>query len=229
LILVIILQFFRNPKRIFTTNENQILAPVDGKVVVIEEVYEGEYYKDKRLQISIFMSINVHVTRYAISGIVKFSKYHPGKFWSHGIRKLVKKTNELPSSLKTIRLVYLIPSSCRCISRRIVNYAEEGMQGTDAGFIKFGSRVDLFYLSELQSTCLIKSSMENHYCYKSIMIEKELDTRFQEAVTIRSDDSKLCPRCPVTFICLLQTGYLLYFRTKTNTNLSFKDAFKTNA
>jgi hypothetical protein len=69
-----------------------------------------------------------------------------------------------------------------------VNYAEEGMQGTDAGFIKFGSRVDLFYLSELQSTCLIKSSMENHYCYKSIMIEKELDTRFQEAVTILSDD-----------------------------------------
>jgi phosphatidylserine decarboxylase len=104
LILVIILQFFRNPKKDFTTNENQILAPVDGKVVVIEEVYEGEYYKDKRLQISIFMSpINVHVTRYAISGIVKFSKYHPGKFWSHGIRKLVKKTNELPS-LKTIRL-----------------------------------------------------------------------------------------------------------------------------
>jgi phosphatidylserine decarboxylase len=67
---------FRNPKRIFT-NENQILAPVDGKVVVIEEVYEGEYYKDKRLQISIFIN---HVTRYAISGIVKFSKYHPGKF-----------------------------------------------------------------------------------------------------------------------------------------------------
>jgi phosphatidylserine decarboxylase len=71
---------FRNPKRRFTINENQILSPVDGKVVVIEEVYE-EYYKDKRLQISIFMSpINVHVTRYAISGIVKFSKYHPGKF-----------------------------------------------------------------------------------------------------------------------------------------------------
>jgi phosphatidylserine decarboxylase len=72
---------FQKSQRIFTTNENQILSPVDGKVVVIEEVYEGEYYKDKRLQISIFMSpINVHVTRYAISGIVKFSKYHPGKF-----------------------------------------------------------------------------------------------------------------------------------------------------
>jgi phosphatidylserine decarboxylase len=95
---------FQKTQERFYTNENQILAPVDGKVVVIEEVYEGEYYKDKRLQISIFMSpINVHVTRYAISGIVKFSKYHPGKFWSHGIRKLVKKTNELPS-LKTIRL-----------------------------------------------------------------------------------------------------------------------------
>jgi phosphatidylserine decarboxylase len=86
------------PKRIFLINENQILSPVDGKVVVIEEVYEGEYYKDKRLQISIFMSpINVHVTRYAISGIVKFSKYHPGKFFWSWHPKAVKKTNELPS------------------------------------------------------------------------------------------------------------------------------------
>jgi phosphatidylserine decarboxylase len=80
LILIIILQFSETPREDFTINENQILSPVDGKVVVIEEVYEGEYYKDKRLQISIFMSPNVHVTRYAISGIVKFSKYHPGKF-----------------------------------------------------------------------------------------------------------------------------------------------------
>jgi phosphatidylserine decarboxylase len=112
LILVIILQFFRNPKRIFTTNENQI-SPVDGKVVVIEEVYE--YYKDKRLQISIFMSPYVHVTRYAISGIVKFSKYHPGKFLVAWHPK-ASEENELPSSLKTIRLVYFIPSSCRCIS-----------------------------------------------------------------------------------------------------------------
>jgi len=81
LLLIIILQFFRNPKRAVIINENEILAPVDGKVVVIEEVFEGEYFKDKRIQVSIFMSpINVHVTRYAISGIVKFSKYHPGKF-----------------------------------------------------------------------------------------------------------------------------------------------------
>ncbi|HAH55117.1 MAG TPA: phosphatidylserine decarboxylase family protein, partial [Flavobacterium sp.] len=81
LLLIIILQFFRNPKRQFILNENQILSPVDGKVVVIEEVYEGEYFKEKRIQVSIFMSpINVHVTRYPLSGIVKFSKYHPGKF-----------------------------------------------------------------------------------------------------------------------------------------------------
>ncbi len=81
LLLIIILQFFRNPKRTVVLNDNQILAPVDGKVVVIEEVYEGEYFKEKRLQISIFMSpINVHVTRYGLSGLVKFSKYHPGKF-----------------------------------------------------------------------------------------------------------------------------------------------------
>ena len=80
-VLIIILQFFRNPKRNYILNENEILAPVDGKVVVIEEVYEGEYFKEKRIQVSIFMSpINVHVTRYGLSGLVKFSKYHPGKF-----------------------------------------------------------------------------------------------------------------------------------------------------
>ena len=78
---IIVLQFFRNPKRITNLNDTHIIAPVDGKVVVIEEVEETEYFKDKRLQISIFMSpINVHVTRYAMSGIIKYSKYHPGKY-----------------------------------------------------------------------------------------------------------------------------------------------------
>ena len=79
--LIIILQFFRNPKRITKINDHQIIAPVDGKVVVIEEVEEPEYFKGKKLQVSIFMSpINVHVTRYALSGLVKYSKYHPGKY-----------------------------------------------------------------------------------------------------------------------------------------------------
>ena len=79
IMLILVLQFFRNPKRITPKNENHLIAPVDGKVVIIEEVYEKEYFKDKRLQVSIFMSpLNVHVTRYTMSGKVQFSKYHPG-------------------------------------------------------------------------------------------------------------------------------------------------------
>ncbi len=81
IILIIILQFFRNPKRLAKKDFNEILSPVDGKVVVIEEVEEKEYFKDKRRQVSIFMSpVNVHVTRYPASGSITFSKYHPGKY-----------------------------------------------------------------------------------------------------------------------------------------------------
>jgi phosphatidylserine decarboxylase len=149
LILIIILQFFRNPKRTALIGENQILSPVDGKVVVIEEVYEGEYYKDKRLQISIFMSpINVHVTRYPISGVVKFSKYHPGKFlvaWHPKASEENERTTIVVENNTFGAILYRQVAGA--LARRIVNYAEEGMQvaqGTDAGFIKFGSRVDLF-------------------------------------------------------------------------------------
>lgn len=149
LLLIIILQFFRNPKRTVVINENHILAPVDGKVVVIEEVYESEYFKDKRLQISIFMSpINVHVTRYGLSGIVKFSKYHPGKFlvaWHPKASEENERTTIVIEN-KTFGEV-LYRQIAGALARRIVNYAEEGMQviqGTDAGFIKFGSRVDIF-------------------------------------------------------------------------------------
>ena len=147
--LIIILQFFRNPKRTFILNENQILSPVDGKVVVIEEVYEGEYFKDKRLQVSIFMSpINVHVTRYPMGGLIKFSKYHPGKFlvaWHPKASEENERTTVVIEN-KTFGAV-LYRQIAGALARRIVNYAEEGMQviqGTDAGFIKFGSRVDLF-------------------------------------------------------------------------------------
>ena len=149
LILIIILQFFRNPKRNVIINENQILAPVDGKVVVIEEVYEGEYFKDKRLQISIFMSpINVHVTRYGLSGLVKFSKYHPGKFlvaWHPKASEENERTTIVIENNSFGNVLYR--QIAGALARRIVNYAQEGMQvvqGTDAGFIKFGSRVDIF-------------------------------------------------------------------------------------
>jgi phosphatidylserine decarboxylase len=149
LLLIIILQFFRNPKRSVEINESHILAPVDGKVVVIEEVYEGEYFKDKRIQVSIFMSpINVHVTRYAISGIVKFSKYHPGKFlvaWHPKASEENERTTVVVENNTFGAILYR--QIAGALARRIVNYAQEGMQvvqGTDAGFIKFGSRVDIF-------------------------------------------------------------------------------------
>jgi phosphatidylserine decarboxylase len=149
ILLIIILQFFRNPKRNYILNENQILSPVDGKVVVIEEVYEGEYFKEKRIQVSIFMSpINVHVTRYGLSGLVKFSKYHPGKFlvaWHPKAREENERTTIVIEN-KTFGEV-LYRQIAGALARRIVNYAKVGtqvVQCEDAGFIKFGSRVDVF-------------------------------------------------------------------------------------
>lgn len=148
-LLIIILQFFRNPKRNYVLNENEILAPVDGKVVVIEEVFEGEYFKEKRIQVSIFMSpLNVHVTRYGLSGLVKFSKYHPGKFlvaWHPKASEENERTTIVIEN-KTFGEV-LYRQIAGALARRIVNYAKKGeqvKQGDDAGFIKFGSRVDIF-------------------------------------------------------------------------------------
>jgi len=148
-ILVIILQFFRNPKRNTVINENHLIAPVDGKVVVIEEVFEKEYFNEKRLQVSIFMSpINVHVTRYCMSGLVKFSKYHPGKFlvaWHPKASEENERTTIVLENKTFGEILYR--QIAGALARRIVNYAKEGeqvIQGTDAGFIKFGSRVDLF-------------------------------------------------------------------------------------
>ena len=146
---LIVLQFFRNPNRNIVANDNQIVAPVDGKVVVIEEVFEPEYFKDKRLQVSIFMSpINVHVTRYAVSGLVKYSKYHPGKFLVAWHPKASTENERTTIVIKNkIFGEILYRQIAGALAKRIVNYAEGGtqvIQGTDAGFIKFGSRVDLF-------------------------------------------------------------------------------------
>ena len=148
-LLVLVLQFFRNPKRITSKNEKHIIAPVDGKVVIIEEVFEKEYFKDQRLQVSIFMSpLNVHVTRYTMSGKVQFSKYHPGKYlvaWHPKSSELNERTTIVLKNDTFGEVLYR--QIAGAVARRIVNYAQEGMeveQGTDAGFIKFGSRVDLF-------------------------------------------------------------------------------------
>jgi len=147
--LILVLQFFRNPIRLTDVNDTKIIAPVDGKVVVIEEVYESEYFNEKRLMISIFMSpINVHVTRYALNGIVKFSKYHPGKYlvaWHPKASEENERTTVVIENQVFGEVLYR--QIAGALARRIVNYAKEGMQviqGEDAGFIKFGSRVDLY-------------------------------------------------------------------------------------
>ena len=147
--LIIVLQFFRNPKRITNFGDNNIVSPVDGKVVVIEEVFEPEYFKEKRIQVSIFMSpINVHVTRYPIGGQVTYSKYHPGKYlvaWHPKSSTENERTSIVVKNENCGEILYR--QIAGALAKRIVNYAKESSyvnQGDDAGFIKFGSRVDLF-------------------------------------------------------------------------------------
>ena len=146
---LIVLQFFRNPGRAFHSGDNLVICPADGKVVVIEETEEGEYFKDKRLQVSIFMSpVNVHINRNPISGVVKFFKYHPGKYLAAWNPKsstenerttvVVEHENGTPVLFRQI---------AGALARRIVWYIKEGdvvEQSKEFGFIKFGSRVDIF-------------------------------------------------------------------------------------
>lgn len=148
-LLVLVLQFFRNPKRKFQRDPQHILSPVDGKVVVIEEVFEKEYFKDKRLQISVFMSpLNVHVTRYPAGGKVAFSKYHPGKYlvaWHPKASEENERTTVVVDSPEFGPVLHR--QIAGALAKRIVNYAKEGQQveqTDDSGFIKFGSRVDVF-------------------------------------------------------------------------------------
>lgn len=146
---IIILQFFRSPNILVQKNDEQIICPADGKVVVIEETDETEYLKDRRIQISVFMSpINVHVNRNPISGIVKYSKYHPGKFlvaWHPKSSTENERTTVVIENSKGISVLFR--QIAGALARRIVCYSKEGetaIQGEEFGFIKFGSRVDLF-------------------------------------------------------------------------------------
>jgi len=146
---VLILQFFRNPKRNIKLNDKSILAPADGKIVIIKEVFEKEFYKEKRLQVSIFMSpFNVHVTRYPVGGEIIFSKYHPGKYlfaWHPKSSELNERTSVVIKNKVFGNILYR--QIAGALARRIVNYASEGKkikQGEESGFIKFGSRLDIF-------------------------------------------------------------------------------------
>ena len=146
--LILILQFFRNPKRQTSLNDNRVVSPVDGKVVVIEEVFENEFFKDKRLQVSVFMSpINVHVTRHPISGTVIFSKYHPGKYLVAWHPKASEENERTTVVVENNKGKILYRQIAGALAKRIVNYCKINdvvTQGSDSGFIKFGSRVDLF-------------------------------------------------------------------------------------
>jgi phosphatidylserine decarboxylase len=148
-LLVVVIQFFRHPTRVHTINSNAIIAPADGEVVVIEETNEDEYFKDKRIQVSIFMSpINVHVNRYPIAGIVTYAKYHAGKFL---IASLPKASTENERTTVVVKhengTSILFRQVAGALARRIVMYSKEGDAATqcgEMGFIKFGSRVDLY-------------------------------------------------------------------------------------
>ena len=145
----IILQFFRNPKRKTNRNDKQIIAPADGKVVVIEETEEGEFLKDKRVQVSIFMSpFNVHVNRYPVSGQVTYCRYHPGLYLVAWHPKSSTENERTTVVIETgSKKPVLMRQIAGALARRIVCYPSQGWmvkQGEEMGFIKFGSRVDLF-------------------------------------------------------------------------------------
>jgi phosphatidylserine decarboxylase len=156
---LLVLQFFRNPKRFFQVDNNVILAPADGKIVAIEEIEEPEYFKKKMIQISIFMSpLNVHVNRYPISGVIKYAKYHAGAFlvaWHPKSSTLNERTTVVVQSPSGVEVLY--KQIAGALARRIVMYPQEGqkvLQGTDSGFIKFGSRVDV--ILPLDANILVK-------------------------------------------------------------------------
>jgi phosphatidylserine decarboxylase len=148
-LLVIVLQFFRNPQITVTTGDNLVVSPADGKVVVIEEVEEPEYFKGKRLQVSVFMSpFNVHVNRNPVEGIVKYFKYHPGLYlvaWHPKSSTENERTTTVIQKANGTEILFR--QIAGALARRIVFYVKESQpvkQSEEMGFIKFGSRVDIY-------------------------------------------------------------------------------------
>jgi phosphatidylserine decarboxylase len=146
-LLLFIVSFFRIPKRTLTVDDNKIICPADGKVVVIEEITDEEYYKEKRIQVSIFMSpANVHVNRNAISGKVIYSHYHPGKYLVAWHPKSSTENERHSVVLENGKGSILVKQIAGALAKRICNYLSVGQQvkqGEEMGFIKFGSRVDV--------------------------------------------------------------------------------------
>jgi phosphatidylserine decarboxylase len=146
-LVLFIISFFRIPTRNFTINEKQVIAPADGKVVVIEETVDEEYFKDKRLQVSIFMSpANVHVNRNPLSGEVVYNQYHKGKYLVAWNPKSSTENERHSAVIRKDNTEVLVKQIAGALAKRICNYLEIGQkvkQGDEFGFIKFGSRVDL--------------------------------------------------------------------------------------
>jgi len=144
-----VLWFFRLPTRTHSSGEDKIVAPADGKVVVIEETFEPEYFKDKRLQVSIFMSpLNVHVNRNPISGVVKYMKYHAGKYLVAWHPKSSTENERTTLVIANDKMELLMRQIAGAMARRICYYVKEGdevKQNDEFGFIRFGSRVDVFF------------------------------------------------------------------------------------
>lgn len=146
-LLLFLISFFRIPNRVLTINDNAIIAPADGKVVVIEETTDVEYFKDKRLQVSIFMSpANVHVNRNPVSGDVVYNQYHKGKYLVAWNPKSSTDNERHSVVIRTGDTEILVKQIAGALAKRIVNYLQVGQkvkQTEEMGFIKFGSRVDL--------------------------------------------------------------------------------------
>jgi len=163
---VLFASFFRIPKRIFTTDDKQIVAPADGRVVVIEEVFENEFLKQKCRQVSIFMSpANVHVNRYPVSGKVVYVKYHKGNYFvaSHPKSSVLNEHSSIGMEMADGTRIFL-RQIAGAMARRIVCYSKEGdkvEQNQELGFIKFGSRVDLFIPLEAEINVNLESAVKN--------------------------------------------------------------------
>lgn len=146
-IFLFIVSFFRSPKRDFTISNPQIICPADGKVVVIEEIFDTEYFNDKRLQVSIFMNpANVHLNRIPMSGEVVYSQYHKGKYLVAWNPKSSAENERHSVVIKNDIAIILVKQIAGAMAKRIVNYLKVGQQvtqGAEMGFIKFGSRVDV--------------------------------------------------------------------------------------
>lgn len=162
--LYLVIQFFRVPRRKFSKNDSIVISPADGKLVVIERIIENEYFKDERIQLSVFMSpLNVHVNWYPVSGKVVYVKYHPGKYLVAWDPKSSTENERTTVVIDNGQEKVMVRQIAGAVARRIVCYSKEGdvvEQGGELGFIKFGSRVDIILPVNFNVTALLDTPVQ---------------------------------------------------------------------